>query len=247
MKKKLKSAPKDWWTEDVSDLDLDLFQAIISTIRSTKKLPAALIGEALHVYACKQLPNPLEIQEQAQSSSVPSGDTLSNYRRVLEAIVSMIPTESGSVTGSFLFKLLKIANYVGASPSTKAELIRQCGHQLDEVTATDLIIPSATNPQTHDISTVEAVLECFLLQFHQPMPQEETERMIMSMSKVGIIYDSYLKIIAGESSLTVSKFIELANALPEMARKEHDGLYQAIDVYLKVRSKFHKSIYPSKC
>ncbi|WOK98142.1 BTB/POZ domain-containing protein [Canna indica] len=240
-KKQRKAAPKDWWTEDVSDLDLDLFRSIISTIRSTKKLPAALIGEALHVYACKHLPSPLEIQGQAQCSSARTDDTLNKHRKVLEAIVSMIPSAPGSVSGRFLFRLLKIANYVGASSSVKAELVRRSGRQMDEVTAYDLIIPSTSNPQSPDISIVHAILDNFLLQFRRPMPPEETERMIMSMTKVGRTYDSYLQIIASESSLPVSKFIELAESVPEMAREEHDGLYQAIDTYLKGHPELSKT------
>ncbi|CAL9747594.1 unnamed protein product [Musa acuminata subsp. burmannicoides] len=240
-KQQRSAAPKDWWTEDVSELDLDIFRSIISTIRSTKKFPPALIGEALHVYAFKHLPSPLEFQEQAQSSSARTDDILNKHQRVLEAIVSMIPTEPGSVSGSFLFRLLKIACYVGASTSTKAELIRRSGRQLDETTASDLLIPSTTDPQSHDISTVAAVLESFLLQFRRHMPREETERMIMSMTKVGRIYDDYLQIIASDSTLPVSKFIELAESLPEMAREEHDGLYQAIDTYLKEHAELSKA------
>ncbi|XP_064998393.1 BTB/POZ domain-containing protein At5g47800-like isoform X3 [Musa acuminata AAA Group] len=240
-KQQRSAAPKDWWTEDVSELDLDIFRSIISTIRSTKKFPPALIGEALHVYAFKHLPSPLEFQEQAQSSSARTDDILNKHQRVLEAIVSMIPTEPGSVSASFLFRLLKIACYVGASTSTKAELIRRSGRQLDETTASDLLIPSTTDPRFHDISTVAAVLESFLLQFHRHMPREETERMIMSMTKVGRIYDDYLQIIASDSTLPVSKFIELAESLPEMAREEHDGLYQAIDTYLKEHAELSKA------
>ncbi|XP_064983070.1 BTB/POZ domain-containing protein At5g47800-like isoform X1 [Musa acuminata AAA Group] len=240
-KQQRSAAPKDWWTEDVSELDLDIFRSIISTIRSTKKFPPALIGEALHVYAFKHLPSPLEFQEQAQSSSARTDDILNKHQRVLEAIVSMIPTEPGSVSASFLFRLLKIACYVGASTSTKAELIRRSGRQLDETTASDLLIPSTTDPRSHDISTVTAVLESFLLQFRRHMPREETERMIMSMTKVGRIYDDYLQIIASDSTLPVSKFIELAESLPEMAREEHDGLYQAIDTYLKEHAELSKA------
>ncbi|PNY14267.1 BTB/POZ domain-containing protein, partial [Trifolium pratense] len=45
------SVPKDWWTEDISILNIDLFRCIIMTIRSTHVLPPQLIGESLHVYA----------------------------------------------------------------------------------------------------------------------------------------------------------------------------------------------------
>ncbi|KAG6534220.1 BTB/POZ domain-containing protein At5g47800-like [Zingiber officinale] len=239
-----KSTPKDWWTEDVSDLDLDLFRSVISTIRSTRKFPAALIGEALHVYACKHLPSPQEIQEQAQSSSAQTDHTPSKHRHVLESIVSMIPAELGSVSGSFLFRLLKVANCVGASPSIKAELVKRSGRQMDEITANDLIIPSSTNPQSHDFSAVEAVLENYLAQFHR---REENERMMVSMTKVGKVYDSYLQITARESTLSVSKFIALAEFLPEIARQEHDGLYQAINIYIEEHPELSKEDRKKLC
>lgn len=232
-KKQRHGVPKDWWTEDVSDLDLDLFRSIISTVRSTKKLPSALVGEALHVYACRHIPSPLDFQ--AQSSVARTDETPSKHRRVLEAIVSMIPTETASVSGSFLLRLLKLTIYVGASPSTKAELVRRSGRQLDEVTASDLLLPAGTNAQSHDTGMVKAILESFLLQLRRPMPREETERMTMSVTKVGRTYDSYLRIIASEGGLPASEFIKLAESLPQVSREQHDGLYEAIDTYLKVR------------
>lgn len=232
-KKQLHGVPKDWWTEDVSDLDLDLFRSIISTVRSTKKLPSALVGEALHVYACRHIPSPLDFQ--AQSSVARTDETPSKHRRVLEAIVSMIPTETASVSGSFLLRLLKLTIYVGASPSTKAELVRRSGRQLDEVTASDLLLPAGTNAQSHDTGMVKAILESFLLQLRRPMPREETERMTVSMTKVGRTYDSYLRIIASDGGLPASEFIKLAESLPHVLREQHDGLYEAIDTYLKVR------------
>ena len=43
------SVPKDWWTEDVSDLNIDLFRCILMAIRSTYVLPPQLIGEAKRI------------------------------------------------------------------------------------------------------------------------------------------------------------------------------------------------------
>ena len=46
-----KSAPaKDWWTEDISELDVEVFRSVISTVRASCQLPPPLIGEALHAY-----------------------------------------------------------------------------------------------------------------------------------------------------------------------------------------------------
>lgn len=54
--------------------------------------------------------------------------------------------------------------------------------------------------------------------------------------KVAKLIDSYLAELARDSNLTFSKFQALAEALPEFSRITDDGLYRAIDTYLKVCS-----------
>lgn len=246
-KKNHHSTPKDWWTEDVSELELDLFRSIISTVRATKKLPPALIGEALHVYACKHLPDPMKVQSLAQSSTARIEETLDKGKRMLKSIVNMIPSETGSVSSRFLLRLLKLANYIGSSPSTKAELVRRSGRQLDEATTSDLLIPLPSNPEEYDVGVVEAVLENFLVQFRQPISPEESERMLGSMVRVAKIFDSYLQVIAKYTNFPVSKFSDLVESLPEMARQEHDGLYQAIDTYIKEHPNLSKGERKGLC
>ncbi|KAJ0989717.1 hypothetical protein J5N97_008073 [Dioscorea zingiberensis] len=244
--KQHRSVPKDWWTEDVSELDLDLFRSVISAVRSSKKLSPQLIGEALHVYACKHLPD-TSLHFAAAESSSPTEETLTKHRKVLESIVSMIPGEHGSVSGRFLLKLLKVANQVGASPSTKAELVRRSGRQLDEATPEDLVFPSPTNPISFDIGIVEAILENFLAQQRRPLGHEERERMAGAMARVAKVFDSYMQAIAHDPRLSVSKLIELAESLPEIARQEHDELYHAIDTYLKEHPELSKAERKKLC
>ncbi|XP_020102366.1 BTB/POZ domain-containing protein At5g47800 isoform X2 [Ananas comosus] len=246
-KKQHPSVPKDWWTEDVAELDLDLFRSIISTVRSTKTIPPPLIGEALHVYTCKHLPDPLEAHSSTQSSASRAEETLAKQRRILESIVGMIPGEPGSVSCRFLLRLLKVANYAGASASTKAELIRRAGRQLDEAEPTDLLIPLPSDPQSYDVGAAEAVLENFLAQFRRPMAPEENRRLNEAMEKVAKTFDSYLQVVAGVPDLPLAKFIDLVESLPEIARKDHDGIYQAIDTYLKEHSELGKEEKKSLC
>jgi NPH3 family len=103
--------PKDWWTEDISELDLELFRSIVYTVRSTKTLLPALIGEVLHVYICKHLPDPL-YTDGFQPEPEPE-EKLVKQKRILESIVTMLPPEPGSVTCRFLLRLLRIANFIG--------------------------------------------------------------------------------------------------------------------------------------
>lgn len=52
--------------------------------------------------------------------------------------------------------------------------------------------------------------------------------------KVAKLIDSYLAEIARDGNLTFSKFQALAEALPDFSRTTDDGLYRAIDTFLKV-------------
>ena len=50
----------------------------------------------------------------------------------------------------------------------------------------------------------------------------------------GKLIDGYLSEIASDANLKPEKFCELAMSLPEQARSYDDGVYRAVDVYLKV-------------
>lgn len=232
------SVPKDWWTEDVSELDIEVFRSVISTVRASRLLPPPLIGEALHVYACKHLADPLRAVNGVLHHAA-ADDTLARQRRVLESVVTMIPGEPGSVTGRFLLRLLRVANYVGASSSTRAQLIRQAGSQLDEARAADLFIPLPSDAEAYDVGAAEAVLEHFLAQFKRPATPDERRRMSAAMDKVARVFDEYLRTIALDRDFPVRKFVDLVECLPDIARSDHDGLYYAIDIYLRVRKINH--------
>ncbi|KAL0418808.1 UNVERIFIED_CONTAM: BTB/POZ domain-containing protein [Sesamum radiatum] len=55
-----------------------------------------------------------------------------------------------------------------------------------------------------------------------------------SILKVSKLLDNYLSEVALDSNLTPSKFIALAELLPDHARMVHDGIYRAVDIFLKV-------------
>ena len=247
--KRHQSVPRDWWTEDISDLEIDLFRFIITALRSTNMLQPQLIGEALHVYACRWLPDTTKVRPPESSASLINQPVEKN-RRVLDTIVSLIPADRGSVSVNFLLRLLSTAGALGASPVTKTELIRRCGLQLDEVTVDDLLLPSHLSSDQHcyDIDLVSIVLESFLVlwRIQYPAPSQDSQFM-RSIRKVGKVIDCYLQVAAKDPNMPVMKFISLAEALPDVARPKHDDLYKAINIYLKVLSTFifkHSFLFP---
>lgn len=54
------------------------------------------------------------------------------------------------------------------------------------------------------------------------------------LKAVSKLMDSYLAEVARDSKLPLDKFHSLAEAVPISARVSDDGLYRAIDTYLKV-------------
>lgn len=77
----------------------------------------------------------------------------------------------------------------------------------------------------HNIEVVQRILEYFLLY------EQQQQSVPLAISK---LLDNYLAEIARDPKLPVTKFQFLAQSLPENARTSDDGLYRAIDTYLKV-------------
>ncbi|RVW30229.1 BTB/POZ domain-containing protein [Vitis vinifera] len=200
-------------------------------------------GEALHVYACRWLPDTTKIRPPESSASL-ANEPVEKNRRVLETIVNMIPADRGSVSVNFLLRLLSTASYLGASPVTKTELIRRCGLQLDEVTVDDLLLPShlSSDQYCYDIDMISVVLESFLVlwRIQYPAPSQDSQFM-RSIRKVGKVIDCYLQVAAKDANMPVMKFISLAEALPDTARPKHDDLYKAINIYLKEHPDLNKA------
>ncbi|XP_027919814.1 BTB/POZ domain-containing protein At5g47800-like isoform X2 [Vigna unguiculata] len=242
-KKQHHSVPKDWWTEDVSDLDIDLFRCIIMAIRSTYVLPPQLIGEALHVYACRWLPGITKLKSSGSSVSQ-TEESKEKNRKILETIVSMIPADRGSVSVGFLFRLLSISIHLGVSSVTKTELIRRASLQFEEATVSDLLYPSTSSSDQnyYDTELVLAVLETFLKLWKRMSPGAvDSSYFLRSIRNVGKLIDSYLQVVARDDNMQVSKFVSLAETVPSIAREDHDDLYQAINIYLKMHPELSKA------
>ncbi|KAL3627230.1 hypothetical protein CASFOL_028593 [Castilleja foliolosa] len=242
-KKRHQSVPKDWWTEDISFLDIDIFRCIIAAIKSTNMLQPQLIGESLHVYACCWLPDITQNKPDNECST--STSRAEEKRKLLETIVGLIPAEKGSVSIKFLLKLLSYANFITVSTVTKAELLRLCSLNLEEATVNDLMVPGFDNRNVfHDIDLVETVLESFLRQWRRQKPENGDLR---SIRKVGKLIDSYMQVVAKDANVPVGKVASLAKTMPGIGRPNHDDLYVAIDVYLKEHPDISKTDKKQLC
>ncbi|KAL8027540.1 hypothetical protein ABFX02_14G101500 [Erythranthe guttata] len=177
-----------------------------------------------------------------------------DQRMIVESLISIIPPQRDSVSCSFLLRLLRMANMLRVAPALVTELEKRVGMQLEQATLGDLLIPCYNkNETTYDVDLVQRLLEHFLVQ-EQSENSSPSRHSSSSDSKmydggshraaannnnpnakmrVARLVDSYLTEVSRDRNLSLTKFQVLAEALPESARSCDDGLYRAVDSYLK--------------
>lgn len=236
-RKNAKNAESHSWTEDLSLLSLPLFKRLISEMKS-RDLSGDVVESCLMFYAKKHIPGiSRSTRKQSSSITLPSE---SEQRELLETVIANLPLQKSNSAASttatrFLFGLLRAANILNASESCRSTLERKIGSQLDQAMLDDLLIPSYSylNETLYDVDCVERILGHFLDGIRSEENQDNTGRSPPLML-VGKLIDGYLSEIASDANLKPDKFYNLAITLPDQARLFDDGLYRAVDIYLKV-------------
>ncbi|XVE53530.1 hypothetical protein DITRI_Ditri03aG0010300 [Diplodiscus trichospermus] len=237
LREKIESVPKDWWVEDICELEIDLYKRVMTAVKSKGRMDGAVIGEALKTYAVRWLPDSVDALV---------SDVYYSWRNKLlvETIVCLLPSDKGvGCSCSFLLKLLKVAILVGVDDSAKEDLLKRISLKLHEASVKDLLIP-ARSPQAtlYDVELVQSIVNRYLM--HEKSSQDLdvaknemgcTDFVLAhgSLLSVGKLIDGYLEEIARDPNLLLASFIDLSQSIPEFARPVHDGLYKAIDMFLK--------------
>ncbi|KAG6406672.1 hypothetical protein SASPL_134279 [Salvia splendens] len=247
--------PNDWWVEDLCELDIDLFKKIIMTIKNKQVVSCEVIGEALKAYAYRKLPG--------SGKNVIQQNDLAKYRNILDTIVWLLPAEKGSVSCSFLLKLLKASISADSGETVKMELAKSIGRQLEEASVSDLLIRASDREETmYDVHVVTKILEEFVTRDKNSMAEMEDCGEIQDMSSpvrpgilsdasklmVAKLVDGYLVEIAKDPNLPLATFTGIAELVSSYPRPSHDALYRAVDTYLKVhRDQTRGSLYAWWC
>nr|CAB3466321.1 unnamed protein product [Digitaria exilis] len=248
--RKQQTVPRDWWVEDLCDLEVCLYKKVILAIKAKGRTSSDVIGEALRAYACRRLFSSLD-------NAVNNGLDCTKHRAALETITSLLPAEKGSVSCGLLLKLLRASCMLGSSETYRDDLIKRIGTQLDRASVSDLLIPADSSDDTmYNVDVVTTILEEFMLHHKdviEPKVQEDDDTMDVSdnlitsisgsskRAAVAKLVDGYLSEIAKDPSLPLEKFIALTESVPPTSRPVHDALYRAIDTYLKEHTGLSKS------
>lgn len=234
----------DTWFDELGDLSLPLFKRLISAMRSRDHTSPDLIEGCLIAYAKRYIPG-ISRSNWKQSSSNPLPPSQDEQRELLETIISNLPHQkrlaSSTSAIKFLFGLLRTANILNIAETYRDSLEKKIGSQLEQATLDDLLIPSYSylNETLYDVDCVERILGYFLDELEITMIRNEDEQdnnniRLSELMLVGKLMDGYLSEIASDANLKLDKFYKFAVTLPQQARLFDDGLYRAVDVYLKV-------------
>ncbi|KAI4329296.1 hypothetical protein L6164_021579 [Bauhinia variegata] len=222
------------WFDDACILDMDYFVKTLSGIKA-KGVRADLIGSIITHYASKWLPDlsAADILDKGltQFEESPESVTASwmKKRFFVETLVGVLPPEKDSIPCNFLLRLLRTANMVGVEPTYREELEKRISWQLDQASLKELMIPSFSHTcgTLLDVELVSRLVKKFVTL------DSKGAKTGAALVKVAKLVDCYLAEAAVDANLTLSEFVALAGALPNHARAIDDGLYRAVDTYLK--------------
>ncbi|KAL8091105.1 BTB/POZ domain-containing protein At1g30440-like [Apium graveolens] len=246
---RVKNSCSDWWYEDVSCLSLPLYKRLISAMES-RGIKQEVLAGSLTSYAMKYLPGLNRRQSAGESKNhlepVDTGGLPSeeDQKLLLEELDKLLPNQKGLILTKILFSLLRTALILRASPSCISNLERRIGMQLDQASLEDLLLPnfSYTMETLYNVECVQRILEHFLAMDQvtggvSPTSIDDGQLMgspsLTSITMVAKLIDGYLAEVAPDNNLKLPDFQSLAAAVPDYARPLDDGLYRAIDIYLK--------------
>ncbi|XP_010503149.1 PREDICTED: root phototropism protein 3-like [Camelina sativa] len=228
--------------------DINYFVKTIAGIKS-KGIRPDLIGSIIAHYASKWLPdlsgNVSAIISTSSDTQQPESVTASVMKKrfFVETLIGILPPEKDSVPCNFLLRLLRTAKMVGANPNYLTEIETRVSWQLDQASLKELMIPSFsyTSGTLLDVDLVTRLVKKFA------GLDSEGVKTGAALVKVAKLVDSYLAEAAVDGGLTLPEFISLIEALPSHARTTEDGLYRAIDTYLKAHPQVLKQERKELC
>ncbi|KAJ7970447.1 BTB/POZ domain-containing protein [Quillaja saponaria] len=249
---------EDWWYEDVSFLRFALYKRLIQGVSARCMKPERIAG-SIYYYAKRHLTllgNQSGFQNESRAAPRPtvSAPSDADQRNLLEEIVDLLPHEKAVTPTKFLLRLLRTSKILHASSSCREKLENRIGAQLDQAAFEDLLIPNMgySVETLYDIDCVQRMLDHFMLLDHDVIDStfdcmaDEGQLIggspsLTPMTKVANLVDSYLAEVAPDGNMKLSKFQSLAAGIPDYARPLDDGIYRAIDIYLKAHPRLTDS------
>ncbi|XVF43538.1 hypothetical protein PTKIN_Ptkin02bG0047600 [Pterospermum kingtungense] len=205
---------KAWWFDDLTILSPKIIEKIIKNLGAygDQNNSFTLTRFLLHYLKLKSRP-----QGSPNSKSEYSGlaDT---------AVHGVILVGKTKFSCRKLFWVLRVVSALSLSKDYRAGLERLIGENLDEATVDDLMVSGHNKKGVYDVNLVIRLIGLFV---------KGEGVSLQKMKKLGRLIDKYLREISPDQNLSISKFLAVAESLPDSARDCFDGVYRAIDMYLQ--------------
>lgn len=238
---KADSVGEDWWYEDACILKLPFYRRLILAIGNRGMKPEKVAGSVMR-YAVRHLP--LMRRQSSATHSTVSSSSEADQKNVLEQIVELLPYQKAVFPTNFLLQLLRTSMILHAGSLCRENLERRIGAQLEQALLEDLLIPNmgCSVETLYDIDCVQRILDHYIgeerdVNYPNANCVEgqlmEGSHALTPMTMVANLVDSYLSEVAPDVNLKLLKFQSLAAVIPDYARPLDDGIYRAIDIYLK--------------
>ncbi|XP_076889254.1 BTB/POZ domain-containing protein At5g03250-like [Bidens hawaiensis] len=240
------SSSDNWWYKDVSFLNLHLYKRVIQAMEANGMRPEIISGSIVG-YAKKYIPlmNRQSSFNDASHSKTVYTPSEADQRALLEEIVGLLPNRKGIVNTKFLVRLLRSAMVLHVSPSCRENLERRVGAQLDSAHLDDILIPNQgfnSVDTLYDIDCFQRILDYFMTVESASLHNspciveegvEDGPQTLSSITSVANLVDLFLADVAADVNLELLKFQSIAVGVPDYARPQSDGIYRAIDIFLK--------------
>ncbi|EPS70222.1 hypothetical protein M569_04539, partial [Genlisea aurea] len=160
-------------------------------------------------------------------------------KTAIENILRSLPRKGHSC--DFLLRVLRAANMLRVSAGGVAEIEGRISQRLDGASLEELMIPCFrhTGNTLLDVGLVLRLVRGFL--------NSEGGGAGGRLAAVAKLVDGYLAEAALDCKLELPEFMELLTVVPSRARQSDDGLYRAIDTYLKTHPSVAKQDKRNLC
>ncbi|XP_002515801.2 BTB/POZ domain-containing protein At3g19850 isoform X1 [Ricinus communis] len=215
------SSGKQWWFDDLALLSPVTIEKLIKNLGAYGSDNTSLILTRFIIHY-------LKIRVPCRSNGT-IDDATTVYGGLADtAVHGVIMSGKSAFSCRGMLVILRTVSGFGVSKDCRDKLERLIGSMLDKATLDDLLISGQEKGVYYDVKLVLRLIRTFV---NNDACAEMVSNQRMKM--VGRLVDKYLGEISPDHNLKMSKFLGVAESLPDNARDCFDGVYRAIDMYLQ--------------
>lgn len=216
-------ATKCWWFDDLSVLPPLIIEKIVKGLGAFRMENNSIVLTRFLLHylnvACQNHGSRVDSPSPSKADYVGIADT---------AVYGVIGAGKSAFSCRGLFRVLRIVSGYGPSKECRLGLEKLIGVTLDQATLDDLLVSSSGLHRDRGVYDVNLVVR--LIRLFMNSNSSSTQK----MKRVGRLVEKYLREIAPDQNLKMSRFLGVAESLPDSARDSFDGVYRAIDIFLEV-------------